>query len=87
MSQSTTQKPSRPEATRTASFGEVPDAEVVRFATAGDEDLFVTRYQLNLPSEEQLIGWLHKERARIEQVREGQDETEETDRDDGGRDA
>ena len=63
------------------------DAEVVRFATAGDEDLFVTRYQLNLPSEEQLIGWLHKERARIEQVREGQDETEETDRDDGGRDA
>lgn len=31
MSQNTTQKPSRPEATRTASFGEVPDAEVVRF--------------------------------------------------------
>jgi predicted nuclease of restriction endonuclease-like (RecB) superfamily len=44
------------------------DAEVVRFATAGDGDLFVTRYQLALPSEEQLKRWLHEERARIEQV-------------------
>jgi predicted nuclease of restriction endonuclease-like (RecB) superfamily len=43
------------------------DAEVVRFATAGDGDLFVTR-QLALPSEEQLKRWLHEERARIEQV-------------------
>jgi predicted nuclease of restriction endonuclease-like (RecB) superfamily len=42
------------------------DAEVVRFATAGDEDLFVTRYQLELPSEEQLRKWLHEERARLE---------------------
>ena len=42
------------------------DAEVVRFATAGDEDLFVTRYQLELPSEDQLRTWLHEERARIE---------------------
>lgn len=44
------------------------DAEVVRFATAGDGDLFVTRYQLQLPSEEQLKRWLHEERARIEQT-------------------
>lgn len=44
------------------------DAEVVRFATAGDEELFVTRYQLDLPSEERLRQWLHEERARIEQV-------------------
>ena len=42
------------------------DAEVVRFATAGDEDLFVTRYRLELPSEDQLRTWLHDERARIE---------------------
>lgn len=59
------------------------DAEVVRFATAGDEDLFVTRYQLELPSEEQLQRWLHEERARIEQDREGpgtgQDSGEEAD--------
>jgi predicted nuclease of restriction endonuclease-like (RecB) superfamily len=46
------------------------DAEVVRFATAGDGDLFVTRYQLELPSEEQLKRWLHEERARLEQTRE-----------------
>ncbi|MCG8554351.1 MAG: PDDEXK nuclease domain-containing protein [Proteobacteria bacterium] len=49
------------------------DADVVRFATAGDEDLFVTRYQLELPSEEQLRLWLHEERARIEQVQDDRD--------------
>jgi predicted nuclease of restriction endonuclease-like (RecB) superfamily len=46
------------------------DAEVVRFATAGDEDLFVTRYQLDLPSEEQLCRWMQEERARIEHARD-----------------
>jgi len=54
------------------------DAEVVRFATAGDEDLFVTRYQLELPSEEQLQQWLHDERARIEQVQEDPGEAQDT---------
>ena len=58
------------------------DAEVVRFATAGDEDLFVTRYQLELPSEEQLRRWLHEERARIEQVQDEPDEAHETDGED-----
>ena len=42
------------------------DAEVVRFATAGDGDVFVTRYQLELPTEDQLKVWLHEERARLE---------------------
>lgn len=50
------------------------DAEVVRFATAGDGDLFVTRYQLELPSEEQLKRWLHEERARIEQAPDDSEE-------------
>jgi predicted nuclease of restriction endonuclease-like (RecB) superfamily len=44
------------------------DAEVVRFATAGDGDVFVTRYQLELPTENQLKGWLREERARLEQT-------------------
>ena len=42
------------------------DAEVVRFATAGDGDVFVARYQLELPTEGQLKMWLHEERARLE---------------------
>jgi len=42
------------------------DAEVVRFATASDESLFVSRYVLQLPSEEMLRRWLHEERARLE---------------------
>jgi len=46
------------------------DTEVVRFATAGDEELFVSRYQLELPSEDQLRQWLHEERERLEQERE-----------------
>jgi hypothetical protein len=44
------------------------DAEVVRFATAGDGDVFVTRYQLELPTEDQLKVWLHEERARLERT-------------------
>jgi predicted nuclease of restriction endonuclease-like (RecB) superfamily len=44
------------------------DAEVVRFATAGDADVFVTRYQLELPTEHQLKVWLHQERAWLEQT-------------------
>lgn len=43
------------------------DAEVVRFATAGESGLLVTRYQLELPSEQQLRRWLHEERVRLEQ--------------------
>jgi hypothetical protein len=43
----------------------------VRFATARDGDLFVTRYQLELPTEEQLKHWLHEERARLEQAKDG----------------
>jgi predicted nuclease of restriction endonuclease-like (RecB) superfamily len=58
------------------------DAEVVRFATAGDDDLFVTRYQLELPSEDQLRRWLHEERARIEQVQGEPDEARETEGED-----
>ncbi len=42
------------------------DAEVVRFATVGDESVFVSRYVLELPSEERLRRWLHEERARLE---------------------
>jgi predicted nuclease of restriction endonuclease-like (RecB) superfamily len=58
------------------------DAEVVRFATAGDEDLFVTRYQLELPSEEQLQRWLHEERARIEHAQEDPGEGQDSSGDD-----
>lgn len=58
------------------------DAEVVRFATARDEDLFVARYQLDLPSEEQLRRWLHEERERIEQAQEGPEEPKATDGED-----
>jgi len=39
------------------------DAEVVHYATAGDDDLFVSRYRLDLPSEETLRQWLHEARA------------------------
>jgi predicted nuclease of restriction endonuclease-like (RecB) superfamily len=46
------------------------NAEVVRFATAGDDDLFVSRYQLELPTEEQLKQWLQEERVRLEQTRD-----------------
>jgi len=42
------------------------DAEVVRFATAGTDDVFVTRYQLELPTAQQLESWLHEQRARME---------------------
>jgi predicted nuclease of restriction endonuclease-like (RecB) superfamily len=50
------------------------DAEVVRFATAGDGDVFVTRYQLGLPTEDQLKAWLHEERARLERTGVGTQE-------------
>jgi predicted nuclease of restriction endonuclease-like (RecB) superfamily len=50
------------------------DAEVVRFATAGDGDVFVTRYQLELPTEDQLRVWLHEERARLERTGVGAQE-------------
>lgn len=46
------------------------NAEVVRFATAGNSDLFVSRYQLELPTEEQLEHWLHEERARLEEAKD-----------------
>ncbi len=47
------------------------DSEDVRFATAGDESLFVSRYVLELPSEEMLRRWLHEERALLEQELSG----------------
>ncbi len=47
------------------------DSEDVRFATAGDESLFVSRYVLELPSEEVLRRWLHEERARLDQELNG----------------
>ncbi len=47
------------------------DSEDVRFATAGDDSLFVSRYVLELPSEEVLRRWLHEERARLEQELNG----------------
>lgn len=49
------------------------NAEVVRFATAGESDLFVTRYQFELPTEDQLKHWLHEARARLESTRDGTD--------------
>ena len=42
------------------------NAEVVRFATAGDGDIFVSRYQFELPTEDQLRQWLREERDRLE---------------------
>ncbi len=47
------------------------ETEVVRFATAGDESIFVSRYVLELPSEEMLRRWLHEERERLEQELNG----------------
>ncbi len=44
------------------------DSEVVRYATAGLADsLFVSRYMLELPTEEELVKWLQAERALLEQ--------------------
>lgn len=43
------------------------DTEVVRYATVGMEDsVFVSRYLLELPSEELLARWLREERALLE---------------------
>jgi predicted nuclease of restriction endonuclease-like (RecB) superfamily len=41
------------------------DSEVVHFATAGDEGLFVSRYLLELPSAETLKRWLHEEKGQL----------------------
>ena len=42
------------------------DAETVRYATAGlDNQLFVSRYLLELPSESQLQQWLREEQQRL----------------------
>jgi predicted nuclease of restriction endonuclease-like (RecB) superfamily len=42
------------------------DTETVRYATAGlDNQLFVSRYLLALPSEAQLQQWLHEEQQRL----------------------
>jgi predicted nuclease of restriction endonuclease-like (RecB) superfamily len=44
------------------------DAETVHYATAGlDNQLFVSRYSVALPSEENLKNWLKEEQNRIEQ--------------------
>jgi len=44
------------------------DAEAVHYATAGlDNQLFVSRYSVALPSEETLKNWLREEQERIEQ--------------------
>jgi len=44
------------------------DAEAVHYATAGmDNQLFVSRYLIALPSEEQLKQWLREEQNRLEQ--------------------
>jgi predicted nuclease of restriction endonuclease-like (RecB) superfamily len=48
------------------------DEEVVHYATAEDEPLFVSRYKLVLPTEAQLCQWLHEARALTERsIREG----------------
>lgn len=47
------------------------DAETVRYATAGlDNQLFVSRYLIALPSEELLKQWLREEQERLEQAKE-----------------
>jgi predicted nuclease of restriction endonuclease-like (RecB) superfamily len=46
------------------------DAEEVHYATAGlDQQLFVSRYLVALPSEEQLTQWLHEEQEFLERLR------------------
>ncbi|MFH1466212.1 MAG: PDDEXK nuclease domain-containing protein [Pseudomonadota bacterium] len=42
------------------------DEEVVHYATADDEALFVSRYKLALPTEAQLRQWLHEARSLTE---------------------
>ena len=44
------------------------DAEAVHYATAGMDDLFVSRYKLKLPSEEKLKQWLQEEQSLLEQI-------------------
>ncbi|NJN85167.1 MAG: DUF1016 domain-containing protein [Leptolyngbyaceae cyanobacterium SL_7_1] len=47
------------------------DAETVRYATAGlDNQLFVSRYLIALPSEDTLKQWLREEQERLSQMKE-----------------
>lgn len=47
------------------------DAEEVYYATAGlNQQLFVSRYRLALPSEAQLKQWLHQEQERLQKLLE-----------------
>lgn len=47
------------------------DAETVRYATAGlDNQLFVSRYLIALPSEATLKQWLREEQERLSQMKE-----------------
>lgn len=47
------------------------DAETVRYATAGlDNQLFVSRYLIALPSEDVLKQWLREEQERLNQAKE-----------------
>ncbi len=47
------------------------DAESVRYATTGlDNQLFVSRYLIALPSEATLKKWLREEQERLEQMKE-----------------
>jgi predicted nuclease of restriction endonuclease-like (RecB) superfamily len=47
------------------------DSEEVYFATAGmDQQLFVSRYLVALPSEEQLKKWLREEQEQLQRMRE-----------------
>jgi predicted nuclease of restriction endonuclease-like (RecB) superfamily len=50
------------------------DEEAVRFATAGDSDIFVTRYQFELPTEQQLTKWIQEQRARLEELKRASEE-------------
>ncbi len=50
------------------------DHDLVQISTTGDETLFVSRYLLQLPTEDQLKRWLREERALLEQTL-GQSET------------
>ena len=50
------------------------DAEEVHYATAGlDQAIFVSRYLVALPSEEQLTGWLREERVLLQRHERGEE--------------
>lgn len=48
------------------------DVEVVHDATAGDDDLFVSQYRLDLQSEETSREWLHEARAIAQRAEVGE---------------